>query len=182
MPITYYPEAYTGPQGPQGPQGPTGETGLAIAGVAVRWTPNFTATGMTFTGTGATHPAYNSWYVKLGQLCTFSIKVNMTTVTNFGTGQFKLELPFLPKNNTAAGNHFPAWAWINPALPPDDLNGHVVLVADHLPNSLILDLHWLKAATSNPKPVIESILIQDTPVTFTTESVMYINGTYMTEE
>ena len=145
-----------------------------------RYQPTFSATGLTFTGTGATYPTYDSWYVKSGNLCSFSIKVKMSTVTNFGTGQFKVELPFVPKNNDAEGNHFPAWAWVDPSVPPDDLNGHVVMVADHLPNSLTLDLHWVKAATSNPKPVIESLFSQGVPVTLTTDSFIYVNGTYIT--
>ena len=103
----------------------------------------------------------------------------MTTVTNFGTGQLKLQLPFLPKNSEA--NHFSAWCWVNPALSPDDLNGHIQMVADHLSATTTLDLHWLQAATSNPKPVIESLLSQGDPLTFTTASKMYVNGTYITE-
>lgn len=153
---------------------------LSTLGSEVRYSPTFSATGLAFTGTGATYPTYNSWYVKIGQLCTFSIKVSMATVTNFGTGQFKVALPFLPKNSDTEGNHFPAWAWVDPSESPDDLNGHVVMVADHLPSSLTLDLHWLKAATSNPKPVIESLFSQGTPVTLTTASVLYVNGTYIT--
>lgn len=166
MPITYYPDSSDGP---------------VALGVKTRFSPVFTATGMTFTGSGITYPTYNSWYVKVGNMCTFSIKIDMTTVTNFGTGQYKVELPFLPNNNNTIGNHFPAWAWVNPALPPDDLNGHIVMMADHLPTSNILDLHWLTAAPSNPKPVIESTLSQGSPVTFTTASKIFINGTYITD-
>jgi hypothetical protein len=102
----------------------------------------------------------------------------MATVTNFGTGQLKVEMPFLALNGNA--NHFAAWAWVNPALPPDDLNGHIQMVADHLPATTELDLHWLLATTSNPKPVIESLFSQGNPVTLTTASVIYINGTYIT--
>jgi len=150
----------------------------AVGGQVVRWTPDFTATGLTFTGSGETHPCYNSHYVKIGHMVTFSIAIDLSTVTNFGTGQFKTSLPFAPFNGSKV-NHFPAWAWVNPALPADDLNGHVVMVADHLPNSTTLDLHWLKETTATPKPVIESLLIQGTPVTFTTASKMYVNGTYI---
>lgn len=145
-----------------------------------RFAPTFTATGLTYTGSGATHPTYDSFYVKVGGLVSFNIKVSLTTVTNFGTGQFKTQLPFTPI--TAAINHFPAWCWVNPALPADDLNGHIILQADHLPADKVLDMHWLKAATSNPKPVIESLFEQGTPVTMTTASVIYINGTYITAE
>jgi len=148
------------------------------APVSVRYSPTFSATGLAFTGSGATYPTYDSYFVKTGQLCSFTIKCVMTTVTNFGTGQLKLELPFAPKNGEA--NHFSAWCWVNPALPPDDLNGHIQMVADHMPNTQALDLHWLTAAPSNPKPVIESTYSQGTPVTLTTASIIYVNGTYIT--
>lgn len=144
-----------------------------------RYTPTFAATGLTFTGTGATHPCYNSYYVKVGNLVTFNIQVNMTTVTNFGTGQFAVELPFLPYGSTI--NHFPGWAWVDPSSAPDDLNGHVILTGDHLAGTKTLDIHWHKAATSNPKPVIESLFIQGTPITLTTSSKMWFNGTYISE-
>jgi hypothetical protein len=142
-----------------------------------RWSPVFQATGLTFTGSGVTYPTYSSYYVKFGQMVTFWIAIDMATVTNFGTGQFKVDLPFAPL--ATAANHFSAWCWVNPALPADDLNGHIQLVADHLTGSQTLDIHWLKAATSNPKPVIESIMSQGDPVTLTTSSRMYVNGTYI---
>jgi len=161
----------TGATGPQGPQGP------ALEPVAVRWSPTFQATGMTFTGSGATYPTYNSYYVKVGQLVTFNIKIQLTTVTNFGTGQFKVDLPFAPI--ASAANHFSAWAWADPSQPADELNGHVQMVADHIPGSQTLDMHWLKETTANPKPLIESMLSQGNPTTFTTASIMYVNGTYI---
>jgi hypothetical protein len=144
---------------------------------AVRWSPIFQATGLTFTGANATYPTYDSYYVRHGQMVTFNIKINLTTVTNFGTGQFKVDLPFEPI--PSAANHFSAWSWVNPSLPADELNGHFQMVADHLPSSTTLDFHWLKATTANPKPLIESLLVQGTPATFTTASKMYINGTYI---
>lgn len=142
-----------------------------------QFSPVFQATGLTFTGVDDTYPTYNSYYLRFGQLVTFNIVVDMSTVTNFGTGQFKVDLPFVPI--ATAANHFSAWAWVDPSQPADELNGHVQLVADHLPNSIVLDLHWLKETTASPKPVIESILSQGNPVTFTTASKLYINGTYI---
>lgn len=147
------------------------------APVATRWSPTFQATGLTFTGSGNTYPTYNSYYVKFGQLVSFNIKIEMTTVTNFGTGQFKVDLPFAPISTAA--NHFSAWAWVDPSQPADELNGHVQMVADHISGSQTLDLHWLKETTANPKPLIESLLVQGTPVTFTTASIFYVNGTYI---
>lgn len=149
----------------------------AVAPIKTRFSPVFQATGLTFTGSGNTYPTYDSWYVKYGDMVTFNIKCVMATVTNFGTGQLKLELPFAPLSTAA--NHFSAWCWVDPSQPADELNGHVQLVADHLPNSQVLDLHWLKETTATPKPLIESILSQGTPITFTTSSVIYVNGTYI---
>ena len=175
--IHYSNSGGVGPQGPVGAQGDPGESWTPPT--AVRWSPTFSATGLTFTGSGNTYPTYDSYYLQMGQLVTFNIKCVMSTVTNFGTGQLKLELPFTPI--PTAANHFSAWAWINPALPADELNGHVQMVADHLPGSSVLDLHWLKETTASPKPLIESLLIQGTPVTFTTASIIYVNGTYIAE-
>lgn len=145
--------------------------------VAVRWSPTFSATGLTFTGSNSTYPTYGSYYVKHGQLVTFNIKCIMTTVTNFGTGQFKLELPFTPLDGFS--NHFSAWCWVDPSQPADELNGHIQMVADHLPADKTLDLHWLKETTASPKPLIESLLVQGTPVTLTTASIIYVNGSYI---
>jgi hypothetical protein len=102
-----------GPTGPTGATGPEGPAGPALTPTAVRWSPTFQATGMTFTGSNSTYPSYNSYYIKVGQLVTFNIKIEMTTVTNFGTGQFKVDLPFAPI--ASAANHFSAWAWVNPS-------------------------------------------------------------------
>ena len=143
----------------------------------VRFTPIFQAEGLTYTGSGTTHPAYDSFYVKIGSIISFNIHIKMTTVTNFGTGQLKTSLPFLPYNQSM--NHFPAWVWVDPTEPADELNGHVIMQADHLAGETTLDLHWFKETTAAPKPVIESLFIQGTPVTMTTLSEIYVNGTYI---
>lgn len=187
-----------GVQGATGPTGPAGQ-GVPVGGTAgqyltkidstnyntqwtstptaTRWSPTFVATGLTFTGSGSTYPTYNSYYVKFGQLVSFWIQIDFTTVTNFGTGQFKVDMPF-PALATAS-NHFFGWLWANPALPPDDLNGHIQIAADHIAGSSTLDFHWLMATTSNPKPIIETILSQGNPTTLTTVSRLYVNGTYI---
>lgn len=148
-----------------------------VLATSTRWSPVFQATGLTFTGTNTSYPTYNSYYVKIGKMVTFNIAIDLSTVTDFGTGQFKAELPFLAI--PTAANHFSAWAWVDPTQPADELNGHIQMVADHLPNSQVLDLHWLKETTATPKPLIESILSQGNPITFTTASKIYINGTYI---
>lgn len=146
----------------------------------VRWTPNFSATGLEFTGTGIDYPTYNSYYTKLGNLVSFYITVKLNTVTNFGTGQFKLELPFIPHGSMP--NHFLGWAWVDPSQPADQLNGHVQIIGDHIGGSKVLDLHWLGGDTPTPKPVIEHLFYQGYPVTLTTDSKIYISGTYISQE
>jgi hypothetical protein len=62
-----------------------------------RYTSDFTATGLVFTGSGVTAPGYNSYYVKHGSSVTFYIEVDCTTVTNFGTGRYSIELAFFAR-------------------------------------------------------------------------------------
>ena len=163
----------SGPTGPQGPAGPESNP------VAVRYTSSFTATGLAFTGSGVTAPGYNSYYVKTGALVTFYIEISCATVTNFGTGQYALSLPFLPAQG---GNHFAGWVWRDPAIPADDEN-HIHLTADTVGVTETLDLHFLVLATPNPKPVVERKLSQGAPgYNLTTVSKLYVNGTYITSE
>jgi len=157
----------------------TTSVGTGSNGEVTRWTPNFTATGLTFTGSGATHPTYNSHYVKNGRMVSFWIAIDLATVTNFGTGQYKTELPFSPLTGTM--NHFQAWANVDPAINPD-IAGHVVLQADHLADTDVLDLHYLKQAGGANSPLMEALFVQGTPATLTTSSKIYINGTYITAE
>jgi hypothetical protein len=143
---------------------------------SVRYTPTFTATGLSFTGTGATHPTYNSYYVKQGQLVSFVIEVDLSTVTNFGTGQYKLQLPFTP---VFGFNHFSGWAWADPNISPDIGTGHTIINADTAGVTDILDLHYLKSAGGANAPIREGLFVQGTPVTLTTISKIYVNGTYI---
>ena len=59
------------------------------------YNPVWSATGLTFTGTPATGS-----YIKIGNLVTVQIDVLFTTVTNFGSGQYSLTLPFASKYHT----------------------------------------------------------------------------------
>lgn len=149
-------------------------------GDIIRWSPAFTATGLNFTGSGTTHPTYNSYYVKNGHIVSFWIQVDLTTVTNFGTGQYKVELPWTPLSG--AMNHFLGWAWRDPSVPADQLDGHIQIIGDHHPGSKTLDLHWLGATTPDPKPTIEHLFYQGYPIKLTNASKIYINGTYICQE
>lgn len=153
--------------------------GTGSNGEVSRWTPPFTATGLTYTGSGATHPTYNSYYVKNGRIVSFWIEIDLNTITNFGTGQYKTELPFMPL--TDAMNHFSGWCNVDPTANPDNA-GHAIMNIDHLQNTKTLDMHYLKQSGGANSPIMEAIFKQGTPVTLTTSSKIYINGTYITSE
>ena len=164
-----------GAPGPTGPVGPSGTSGLETWN---RYSPTFSATGLTFTGSNSTYPTYNSYYVKAGKLVSFVIEVNCSTVTNFGTGQYKLQLPFIP----AFGyNHFGGWVWADPNINPDTGTGHTILNVDHAGITDVLDLHYLKQSGGANSPIREGLFVQDTPVTLTTLSKIYVNGTYIAQ-
>lgn len=59
------------------------------------YSPAWSGTGLAFTGTPATGS-----YVKIGNFIIVQIDVLFTTVSNFGTGQYSLTLPFASKYHT----------------------------------------------------------------------------------
>lgn len=59
------------------------------------YSPSWTGAGLTFTGSPVT-----ASYVKVGNIVTVQIDVSFATVTNFGTGQYSLTLPFASKYHT----------------------------------------------------------------------------------
>jgi hypothetical protein len=67
----------------------------AITSTIHTYNPVWSGTGLAFTGTPATGS-----YLKLGNLVILQIDVLYTTVTNFGTGQYSLTLPFPSKYHT----------------------------------------------------------------------------------
>ena len=143
----------------------------------IRYSPTFQATGMTFTGSSVTYPTYNSYYIKSGLFVSFVIQIDFTTVTNFGTGQYKVELPFAP---AFAYNHFSGWIWADPNISPDTGTGHTILNADTAnTGTTVLDLHYLKQSGGANSPIREGLWTQALPVTLTTISKAYINGTYI---
>lgn len=58
-------------------------------GTLQEYSPIWSGTGLTYTGTPAL-----GYYVKVGNIVTVQIDVEFDNVTNFGTGQYHLTLPF----------------------------------------------------------------------------------------
>jgi hypothetical protein len=59
------------------------------------YTPTWSGTGLASTGTPAT-----GFYIKIGNLVQVQISVDFDNVSNFGTGQYSLTLPFPSKYHT----------------------------------------------------------------------------------
>ena len=59
------------------------------------YSPVWSGTGLAFTNTPATGS-----YIKIGNLVTVQIDVIFTNVSNFGTGQYSLTIPFASKYHT----------------------------------------------------------------------------------
>lgn len=86
----------TGATGATGPMGATGPTGPAATFAdPVSWTPVVTGTGFA----QSSNPA-NGNYIKYGKLVYVNLYIPFTNVTNFGTGQYSVNLPFEPAYHT----------------------------------------------------------------------------------
>jgi hypothetical protein len=90
-----------GPQGPVGPQGPQGVQGPAGAAAQfpqpVIWNPVLRATGFV----QSSNPSSGA-YLKYGRMVFVHFTVPLSAVTNFGTGQYKITLPFTSHQHTDA--------------------------------------------------------------------------------
>lgn len=67
----------------------------SVTSTIYSYNPVWSGTGLAYTGTPATGA-----YIKIGNLVTVQIDVLFTTVTNFGSGQYSLTLPFPSKYHT----------------------------------------------------------------------------------
>jgi hypothetical protein len=110
-------------------------------------------------------PLFSGSYVKTGPLVHFQIQVDMDNITNFGTGQYVVVLPFLSKyayqvrqgclHDVSTGKQY-------------SIGGHV------LPNSANLALTFTN--TNGQDEVFD----YNSPVTLTSEDNFHISGTYIT--
>lgn len=89
------PAGATGATGATGPQGPQGIPGPAVNPTEVIYSVEGGTTGTQPTFDGA--PLFSASYIKAGALVHFRVNVLMTNITNFGTGQYYVTLPFNAK-------------------------------------------------------------------------------------
>lgn len=149
-----------GPQGIQGPQGETGPVGPAPSEVA------YTLGGGTISGTQPTFngaPMFYGAYVRTGATVYFNVTVVMTNITNFGTGQYYVTLPFPSKYgySTSAGRITDTSSGHNFSLNGYAAAGSNVLV-------LTYDSGSQQVAFDH-----------NSPVTLTPADVFVISGTYI---
>jgi hypothetical protein len=90
VPDSLYAQVYfaRGEQGVPGIQGPAGATGGAIFPTQTSFTPVWSGTGLAYSG-GATGD-----HTVFGNQVFVNINIAFTGVTNFGTGQYSITLPF----------------------------------------------------------------------------------------
>jgi hypothetical protein len=91
--------AAKGADGLEGQQGPQGEEGAAGQDGETPVETSFTVNGGTL-GTQPTFngaPLFSGSYVKTGPMVHFQVQVDMDNITNFGTGQYFIDLPFPSK-------------------------------------------------------------------------------------
>ena len=103
------------------------------------YSPVWSGTGLVFSGTPATGS-----YIKIGNFVVVQIDVLYTTVTNFGTGQYSLTLPFASKYHTDVygGSAHDTL----PTLRHYSLKGHLI------PSSTTMTL-WQHAGSGNDEPM-----------------------------
>ena len=129
---------------------------LSGYGVPTVYSPVWSGTGLAYTGTPATGS-----YIKMGKMVTFRVKVLMTTVTNFGTGDYSLTLPFAPVANYAfrdGGLH--------------DGGNHYSIMLDADPSNTTGRMYY---NTSNG---LDARFNHNSPKALSTTDYFYISGTY----
>ena len=104
------------------------------------YSPVWSGTGLTFTGTPAT-----GFYIKIGNFVIVQIDVEFTTVTNFGTGAYSLTLPFASKYHTDVYGGS-VHDIVNQGTDHYSLKGHLV------PSSTTFTI-WDMASASQDEPM-----------------------------
>jgi hypothetical protein len=146
-----------GPQGPQGPEGPAPEE------------QTFTVVGGSF-GTPPTFngaPLFSGSYIKVGSLVYFQIQVDFDNITNFGTGQYYVELPFVSKHATMMRD-----GCLHRASNQNQyaINGHVNV------SSKILTL-WFTSGTGQ-----DEAFDHNSPYNLQVQDNFHLSGSYIAEE
>ena len=148
----------TGSTGATGPQGTTGPAGAdAVLPSKISYAPTWAGTGLAFTGTPVT-----GHYQRTGDQVQVSISVVMTTVTNFGTGQYSMTLPVAPN----------ASPLIRGTLTIGTTLYNLVGVAS--PGSTTMNLYYWAG-----NPVVATAFDHNSPANLATSSKFDLYGSYL---
>jgi hypothetical protein len=151
-----------------------GETRIATIGDISNATPDetsFTVNGgslgtmPTFTGA----PLFSGSYVKTGPLVHFQIQVDMDNITNFGTGQYYVDLPFPAKY----GYKFREGCLHDISATRDyEIGGHVLAGQSRL---------VLTSTDAQGNSVYDIPFVYNNPTTLAVADNFHISGTYIAE-
>jgi hypothetical protein len=122
-----------------------------------------TGTQPTFTGT----PLFTGSYIKTGAMVHFTIDVDMDNITNFGTGQYYMELPFESKKNY----QFAAGCLHDISTGTDyPIFGHVLAGSKQM---------FLKSIDSHANSAFNVPFTSTAPFTLAVADNFHISGTYI---
>ena len=126
------------------------------------YNPIWSGTGLAYNNTPATGS-----YIKIGNFVIIQIDVLYTGVTNFGTGQYSLTLPFASKYHTDVygGSAHDTL----PTLRHYSLKGHLI------PSSTTMTL-WQHACSGNDEPMDYNTLLSPK-----TEDKFHMSFSYICE-
>jgi hypothetical protein len=148
----------------QGPTGPTGSEGPAGVPTVTNYTSVFTSNDIVYTGDPATGE-----YSQYGQAVSFVLQVLFTTVSNVGSTQYSFTLPELPVSTSET--------IVSGVLDVvGDKSAVYTIVGVNEAGSAVVVLYYVG---SNG---LLTPLTGAAPVTLTSASVIYINGTYLALE
>jgi hypothetical protein len=141
--------------------GVANQSPVELSPIPVEFTPTGGGTGVVVTGS-----AFSGRYTLVGNLCYFSYQVVMTNITNFGTGQFFMNLPF-------------------PTLKPflsrsgclhDDSNGYQYHVTGHaVAGATRMDLFTSDTQGNNLR---DYPFKQNEPIALSTADTFHLEGVY----
>jgi hypothetical protein len=139
----------------------------ATLGTETSFTVNGGTLGTPPTFTGA--PLFSGSYVKNGPLVHFQIQVDMDNITNFGTGQYYVDLPFPAKY----GYKFREGCLHDISVTRDyEIGGHVLAGQSRL---------TLTSTDSQGNSVFDVAFTYNNPITLSTADNFHISGTYIAE-
>jgi hypothetical protein len=125
----------------------------------IAFTSTWTGTGLAYTGTPAT-----GYYSRVGKMIFFTIQVNCTNVTNFGSGNYSLTLP----SGLTPANH----NLVNGGIHDTSTGEHLLVYMDVVPGSTTAELYYPQSNGTMAD------MDHNSPLTLATADFFYFNGMY----